>query len=107
MYPRAPLMEARPVHPERTATVLQARFERLAENHDFKAVLTFRDQVLFAWDFLCDEGETSARVSKTVLAKFFNAQHSNTIGAILKAGDTGAVFKGGLPSSPTTNTANC
>ena len=70
MYPRAPLMEARPVHPERTATVFQARFRRLAENQDFKAILTFRDQVLFAWDYLEDEGEESERVSKAELAKF-------------------------------------
>ena len=94
MYPRAPLMEARPVHPERTAAVLRARFERLSEDPDFKAILTFRDQVLFAWDFLEDDGETSERVTKTELAKFFNVQHSNTICAILKAGETGAVFKG-------------
>ena len=70
MYRRALLIEALLCHPEMTGTRFQARFSRLDAHPDFRAVVSFREQVLFAKDFL-DQDEHTDNVPKTELAKFF------------------------------------
>ena len=94
MYRRAPLTEARPCHPEKTGTRFQVRFLRLAADPDFRAVVSFREQVLFASDFLEAEDDQAERVPKSELGKFFDVPHTGSICSILKARDTGAAFKG-------------
>ena len=61
MYRRAPLSEACPCHPEKTGARFQARFVRLAADQDFRAVVSFHEQVLFANGFLEAEDDQEER----------------------------------------------
>ena len=93
-YRREPLKEARACFPQRTRRDLQAAFSRLAEDHEFRAIDTFRQQVIFAKDFIEGDDEVLQAVPNTELAKFFNVPHSQSIRSVLNARATGATYVG-------------
>ena len=98
-FRREPQKEALPCFPQRTRRDLQAAFTRLAEDCKFRAINTFRQQVIFAKDFVEDDDEVIQAVPYTEFAKFFDVPHSQSIRSIMKARATGATYVG-RPSAP-------
>ena len=93
-YRREPLKEASQCFPQNTRRDLQAVFRRLAEDHEFRAIETFRQQVIFAKDFVEGDDDVLQAVPNTEFAKFFDVPHSQSIRSVLNARHTGATYVG-------------
>ena len=93
-FARVYVKEARPCFIEMTRGDLRPVFQRLTEDPDFRAIQTFRGQVVFAKNFIEEEAQLEKDLPNTELARFFDVTHDQSIRAILKAKDAKATFMG-------------
>ena len=97
MYSRKPLNPALPFDFRAVSPPYRAAFEELASTADFRVIDTFKEQVLFAYDFVNEHPSCGGHVPKIEIARFLGLQHGAMVSQALKRADTGYKFRGRVP----------